>query len=362
VMAKLGFGGQWIEIARVGRVKDSAGVERDLTPEWLGQVVANYMASEHDAPAVIGHPQSDTAPAFGWTQEIRLNGDSLEARFADTNDDFEQLVERGSFKKRSSSFYLDPPNLRHVGFLGAQPPAIKGLRDIKFSDGESFALESTFQLQENTMKDTDLDQLPESFWDKLKSKLGVSDKSDLAEGKGGSPTPQPTTVNLTEDGVKSLVAEAVTAAKAEFKEQIDSLTEENKNLKEKVDGQIAGSARAEIVSFVESIPAEKGRHYLKRAGVVEFMEGLAVADAAAGDKKIVSFSEGEGDDKQEHKFSLIEWFKTYVEAQPAFVQFGEKFGSLTASPDADKMVDPAELNKMRDAMGIKNKSAAGGDK
>ncbi|MBF0186018.1 MAG: hypothetical protein HQM06_16735, partial [Magnetococcales bacterium] len=49
----------------------------------------------------------------------------------------------GRFKKISASFYPpDSPNnptpglfaLRHIAFLGAQPPAIKGLPDAKFAD------------------------------------------------------------------------------------------------------------------------------------------------------------------------------------------------------------------------------------
>src|SRR5690242_18264662 len=135
-MAKPGFKGQWVEIARIGQATDSKGVARDLSRDWVEKVVTNYAAGSHEAPIVVGHPESDSAPAFGWTQELRINGDSLEAKFADTDPEFEQLVADGRYKKRSASFYLNPPNLRHVGFLGAQPPAIKGLRDIKFAEGE----------------------------------------------------------------------------------------------------------------------------------------------------------------------------------------------------------------------------------
>ena len=52
---------------------------------------------------------------------------------------FAGLLKAGRFKKRSASFYPpghpsnptpDRPYLRHVGFLGAQPPAVKGLADF----------------------------------------------------------------------------------------------------------------------------------------------------------------------------------------------------------------------------------------
>lgn len=63
---------------------------------------------------------------------------------------FAEMVDKGSFKKISASFYHpDSPNnpvpgvyyLRHVGFLGAQPPAVKGLRPVEFADGEKGIVE-----------------------------------------------------------------------------------------------------------------------------------------------------------------------------------------------------------------------------
>jgi hypothetical protein len=44
------------------------------------------------------------------------------------------VVKQGLFKKRSVSLYPDM-TLRHVGFLGAVPPSIKGLADIQFKEG-----------------------------------------------------------------------------------------------------------------------------------------------------------------------------------------------------------------------------------
>ena len=141
-MAKQGFKNQWIAISQIGKFKPTAPVTtRDLNESFLKEVIANF--TPDDVPAVVGHPK-ENAPAFGWAAALRLNGDVLEAQFADTDDQFEQMVEQGKFRKRSASFYMNPARLRHVGFLGAQPPAIKGLRDIQFSDGESYAVEISF--------------------------------------------------------------------------------------------------------------------------------------------------------------------------------------------------------------------------
>lgn len=349
-MAKEGFGGQWIEIGRAGKANDSTGIERDLSLDWLKQVIANYAAGNHDAPIVIGHPESDTAPAFGWTSELRLNGDVLEAKFTETDDEFEQLVEGGRYKKRSASFYLDPPNLRHVGFLGAQPPAIKGLRDIKFAEGESFALEETFNLQETQMglEDKDVEKVTEGVFEKIKN---FFKPADGAAPEGGA-------ASFSEADMRSLVTEAVKTAKEElttsFTEELKKKDDEISDLKTRFDGQAAGSRKAEAIAFVESFPAAKGKHWLKRVGLAEFVERVLEDDAADKESaKAISFSEGEGDEKKEISFSRFEFVKNLLNAIPDQVQFGEKFGELTATKDADPMVDMGRVEAMKDAAGVK---------
>ncbi len=69
-------------------------------------------------------------------------------------------MEAGRYKKVSASFYQpDSPNnpvptgvfyLRHVGFLGAQPPAIKGLKDIAFNENEEGVIEFSASVDELT--------------------------------------------------------------------------------------------------------------------------------------------------------------------------------------------------------------------
>lgn len=345
-MAKQGFKGQWIEIAKVGKFRDAKGVEQNLTPEFFATAIANYSASNHDAPLVVGHPDSDTAPAFGWTSNLRLNGDLLEAQFSDTADEFEQLVADGRFKKRSASFYLDPPNLRHIGFLGAQPPAIKGLRDIQFADGETFTFVDSFiNLQEKNMglEDTDVEKVSEGVLERLKNFFKSPEANQANENS----------TEFSEAKLTELVKTAVAAATAEFTEKVQTLETANADLLKQVNGQTADGVRSEILSFVESIPAEKGKHFLKRAGITEFAEALAAADAK--DEKpneVISFSEGEGDDKQTHNFSRLGWFKQLINDLPPMIQFGEKFGNIVATKEADGLVNADRVNSMKAAAGV----------
>lgn len=359
-MATAGFGNQWIDICRVGKVTDAGGVERDLSTEFLSQVIASYDAAHHEAPIVVGHPE-DNAPAYGWVVELRLSGDRLEARFADTDDEFERLVREGKYRKRSASFYLNPPALRHVGFLGAQPPAVKGLREIQFAEGESITFENSFNLnQEINMGLEDVDQVSESLFEKFKNYFKESETEtplSLSEA---------TKENLSKDAVMTIVAGAVKTAKedlnAEFSEKIAAKDEQIQTLTNRINASSATGKRAEIVSFCERQGLAKVTPAMKRVGIVDFMESLETADASDAEKAVVCFSETEDGTKTEVKFSRLEWFQNFVESLPPFVQFGEKFGNLKATQSigdaANAKKDDDDAAEMLREIGVKT----GGEK
>jgi hypothetical protein len=135
-----------IPIFKPGRHTASSGATLDFSEAQVRAAVAAYDPALHEAPIVIGHPK-DNGPAWGWIKS--LDFDEATGEIVAIPDqvapEFAELVEAGRFKKRSASWYLpDAPNnpkpgslyLRHVGFLGAQPPAVKGLGAISFSDAE----------------------------------------------------------------------------------------------------------------------------------------------------------------------------------------------------------------------------------
>lgn len=138
-------------IFRKGRHTASSGATLDFSEDALRAAVAAYDPTLHEAPIVVGHPK-DNHPAFGWVGSLSFDEASgeivAEPRQVDT--EFAELVQAGRYKKRSASWYLpDAPNnpkpgslyLRHVGFLGAQPPAVKGLGDVQFADDEQGVVE-----------------------------------------------------------------------------------------------------------------------------------------------------------------------------------------------------------------------------
>ncbi len=122
----------WFEIFKAGTHVSANGKKKTWTTADLDHMVSRYNQGEHDAPMVIGHP-TENAPAYGWVQKLKRVGERLLALPRQVEAQFAELVRDGRFPKRSISVYPDG-TLRHIGFLGAQPPAIKGLRDVDFND------------------------------------------------------------------------------------------------------------------------------------------------------------------------------------------------------------------------------------
>ncbi len=148
-----------IQIFEAGNYPEHGG-------EWgkdvVADVVASYDPELHEAPCVIGHPASDS-PAHGWVKKVRATDDGRLFAVIDESSahpGFLDLIEGGvpeaggwiPFKKVSAKFYPpeDPYNprpghvsLRHIGFLGGEVPAVKGmdgLRPTSFKDDGSTAV------------------------------------------------------------------------------------------------------------------------------------------------------------------------------------------------------------------------------
>lgn len=148
-----------IEIFKPGTHTDMTGRTIDFDDAALSDIAANYTPDQHEAPLVIGHPATDD-PAYGWVKGLRVENGTLLADLHQVDEGMADLVRRGTFKKASASFYLPGSRanprpgqfyLRHVGVLGAQPPAIKGLRSLKFADaldGDYITFQEVFMSQQ----------------------------------------------------------------------------------------------------------------------------------------------------------------------------------------------------------------------
>ncbi len=134
------------EIFRTGTHTSLNGQTKDFSETDLDTIASSYDPQQHEAPIVIGHPETN-APAYGWIEKIKRVGDRLIAFPKQVSNEFSELVKTGAFKKRSISITPDL-QLNHVGFLGAAAPAVKGLKDVEFVENVYELEFSSFELEE----------------------------------------------------------------------------------------------------------------------------------------------------------------------------------------------------------------------
>ncbi|MBF0096274.1 MAG: hypothetical protein HQM04_06585 [Magnetococcales bacterium] len=153
-----------LTIFRPGTHIDASGTSHTFSAADLQAAADAYDPQRHEAPLCIGHPVHD-APAWGWVKSLLIRDGQLVATPHQVDAEFADMVRNGRFKKLSASFY--PPDaptnptpgvyaLRHIAFLGASPPAVKGLPDARFAEdgGITFYQEFTFMSEsERTAKD-----------------------------------------------------------------------------------------------------------------------------------------------------------------------------------------------------------------
>lgn len=130
-----------IEIFRPGRHVSASGEALTFSEADVAAIAAGYDPEVHRAPLVVGHPK-DNSPAFGHASSLAVHGGKLLAAVDQIDPSFAEAVNAKRYPKVSASFYRpsSPANpkpgayyLRHIGFLGGMPPAVKGLADASFA-------------------------------------------------------------------------------------------------------------------------------------------------------------------------------------------------------------------------------------
>ncbi len=142
------------QIFRAGTHTTTNGTTREYTTADLHYMAAAYLPERRPAPLVLGHPQNQAAVRhFGEVVRLTVKGSILHA-LARVSDALVGMVRAGSYRRVSASFAQPyaPGNpvpdafyLNHVGFLGAVPPAVRGLEAPSFAE---FAAPSAFSFSE----------------------------------------------------------------------------------------------------------------------------------------------------------------------------------------------------------------------
>lgn len=101
-----------------------------------------------EAPMTIGHVRGTGAPRYGRFTNFStahvthpITGQSVTGLYADGDplDAVKSVINDGFYSQRSIGLNRDPRGRlypHHVALLGASPPAIKGLDDLRFSEGD----------------------------------------------------------------------------------------------------------------------------------------------------------------------------------------------------------------------------------
>lgn len=314
-----------LHIFKPGRQTAMSGVTLDFSESDLEASARAYDPAKHEAPIVIGHPKHD-APAYGWVKSLAAGTDGLNAEPHQVDANFAELVAAGRYKKISASFYLpDAPNnpvpgvyyLRHVGFLGAQPPAVKGLKQAEFADAEDGVVEfGDWGMETNA-----------SLWRRMREWM-------LA--KFGQETADQVVPDWQIESIREAARQDDDAQRTAFADPIVSPTHPPHEENHAVTPEEKAALEAENAQLkqrlAEADAREKASTAAKRHG-----DHLAYAEQLVGEGKlapkhkdaVVAFLDfadgetalefGEGDAKQ----PLATAFKSFLGELPKVVEFGE---------------------------------------
>ncbi|MDE8641943.1 hypothetical protein ACVWBY_03505 [Escherichia coli] len=133
-----------IHILKTGLFYDIFNRPFSFSEDDLDRMAAVYNARQkegYNAPLCLGHPANDI-PQYGQTNALISRNGNLYA-IVTPNSDLISLVRANRYKKVSAAFHhpTHPQNpakgafmLKHIGFLGSMPPAIKSLESFQFSE------------------------------------------------------------------------------------------------------------------------------------------------------------------------------------------------------------------------------------
>ena len=313
-----------IEIFRPGTHIDDQGRSHVFSDADVADMAASYNPTTREAPLTIGHPEHNL-PAYGWVQSVgrnaagvlTINPHKVEPQFA-------EMVAAGRFSKRSASFY--PPTapnnptpgkwyLRHVAFLGAQPPAIAGLKDIQFSEDDAGGAVS------------------------------------FSESVTADPSTQES-LSMTEAEIKAMQEKLAAEEKARAEAEAKAKAAEDK----------AKAAEAQAASFAERAKADRKATFVSfaeaqvKAGTLlpkDKAMAVATLDMLA-DAQPVEFSEGD----TTKKVSPAQWLQDLIAGAKPAVNFGEFAGGNTAvvtgsaKDKSDTEIDQAARSYMQQHKGV----------
>lgn len=310
-----------IKIFKAGKHTSMEGDTIDYTPQMLQACVASYSENLHQAPLVLGHPKHDD-PAYGWVEKLELDKDNVLWAYAKQVDaSFAESVNQGKHNKVSPSFYLpdSPQNpskgnlyLRHVGFLGGQVPAVKGLGSVQFAENEN----GTASFSETFDNKTSDDKSSKIDFATALSFLQKYIKDDPSQ---------------LDSVLSQLNAQKNNAKDAEKSEREKALEQQLADLQKKIADEKKAQQASEIQDFAESL--------VKSGQLPPKLKAQTVEVLTAGTAHTASFSEG-------GEQSLTDALKKLLSELPKNASFGEfDKKKRQEKPNTNPLIADAEQRK-----------------
>jgi len=331
---------QPIEIFRPGRHTPMKGAALAFSAADLVQACRVYDPALHRAPLVVGHPKTDDL-AYGNVAALSYSeaAQRVIAQPADVEPEFAEMVRDGRLLAVSASWYApDSPSnpvpgsyyLRHVGFLGAQPPAIKGLK----RPAVAFAEDEVGVLEFGDWADEQVASLFGRLRDWLISSLGLEKADQVLPSYAidslkreamtpSSPAPAPSLMSAglsySDAGapaVTTLTQEQLTVQAAELQTQRQALDARDADLRRREADTQRATQRAAVADFAEGLVRDGKLLPAHRAAVVELMASLPTTGE-------LEFSEGD----QAVKKPPLHVLQDFLKALPKQVDFSERAGA-----------------------------------
>ncbi len=343
-----------LHIFKPGKHVAMSGASLNFSESDLAATVRAYDPALHEAPLVIGHPKHD-APAAGWVKSLTNSAQGLIAEPHQVAPEFAEQVASGAYKKISASFYHpDSPSnpvpgvyyLRHVGFLGAQPPAVKGLRPIELAEGEEGVVEFADFGHETSaslfrrLRDWLIGERGLEVADQVLPNYQIESLNEVAR-RDDDPRPsftepnQPTTVEPSIEEESTVTPEEIAALQAEntrLKNQVQQHQDQQRQSRQE-------TTHAANVAFAEELVAA-GKLLPKHTAAL-----IATLDFAEDGDAPLEF--GEGDARQPVSAGL----KAIFGDLPQQIDFAEQASGARRNADnpvaelefAEKNTDPDRL-------------------
>jgi hypothetical protein len=289
-----------------------------ITDQDIAAIAAAYDPARYQAPVVIGHPETDD-PAWGWVLAASAEPDGL---WLDVEllPEMADLVRRGAYRNISVSMWMPeaPGNptpgvwaLKHLGFLGAAPPAVKGLARV--------ALEAAARSDERTVHLTQPHPIA-AIKDDLRAVLRALEGGNMSQH-----TPQQT--QQTPEAV------ALAAREAKLAEREAAIAARERELRRTVYTQ-------ELEAHVRAgrlLPAEVA----ELVALMERLEGSAGVKLAEGAEK-----------------SALDTLRGFLSRLPARVPLGERAGAQGTSAQVPMPKLPAGYRVSEERLGLHARALA----